>query len=180
MRPWRFVLLVEDDLDQVGTWEAEFREFNQDDKKPFKLELKTAANLTEARKILQKCYINAAIVDLRIPGGAEDTAGGDTGNTALREIIATISGPTAVFSGHIGDIDESITNSTPIRVFRKESEELSAVFGWLCEHAQLMTAVDATNLDIRREAAQVFFGMIWQRWNETKQLNLSAEHCGRW
>jgi hypothetical protein len=174
VRPWRSILVLEDDEDQLGTWKAEIQEFNEDDGRPFRIALRTASNLTEARTILQKCYLNAAIVDLRIPSGPDGPNTADSGNIAVKQIIETIAGPTAIFSGHPGEVAGFVAN-TPVRTFPKEAGQLKEIVDWLCQHAPLMTAVTDVSLDIRRETARVFEGMIWRRWDQTRDLQLSAE-----
>lgn len=174
MRPCRFVLLVEDDEDQIGTWQAEFTEFNDNEESPFKVHLRIARTLEEAQKILRGFYINAAVVDLRVPGSSGTAAAAEAGNKALQDIIESVSGPTAVFSGHAGDI-ASFVGNTPIQVFKKESEELTAVVRWFSSHASLMTAIDEATTDIKHEMAEIFTGSIWRRWEETKQENLQPD-----
>jgi hypothetical protein len=149
-------------------------EFNQDGEKPFQITLRVASNLSDAHTVLSSLYISAAIVDLRIPAGPDGGSGPESGNEAVKEIIETISGPTAIFSGHVGEAAEFVA-TTPIRIFRKEASELKRIIDWLCEHEQLMTAIDEVSMDMRRETARVFTGMIWRRWDKTKELKLTAE-----
>ncbi|MGO8916108.1 MAG: hypothetical protein ACLQJR_09395 [Stellaceae bacterium] len=172
--PRRFILLVEDNADQVGVWKAEFAEFNDDDTRPFKVVLLTAATVEEARNALEEYHIDAAIVDLRIPRAAGGDLTAQSGNEILRQISETIAGPIAVFSAHAGEIGDFVA-STPIKVFTKEAAQLRAIVDWFCEHDSLMTAVRATVTDVRRETARIFSGSIWKRWDQTKALGLTPD-----
>jgi hypothetical protein len=177
MRPVRFILLVEDDDDQIGSWQAEFKEFNKNETNPFVVELITARTYEEASVLLERCQLgaglDAGIVDLRIPTSKGGGQGAENGNQAVEDLLDAMPGPIAIFSAHPGEIDDRIKD-VPVKVFVKEEGQQQAIIAWICDHAPLMAAIRDTIADIRAEAAGVFASTIWPRWADTKKRKLDA------
>ena len=175
MRPLVYILLVEDDTDQIGSWQAEIREFNKDETRPFCLDLKVAETYEQAISAITASQLDAAIVDVRIPkGGVGSGQSADNGNKTVDDLLDAVSGRIAIFSAHPGEIDEAI-RTTPVKIFVKEAGQEKAILGWMCDHVALMTAIRQATGDIRREAARVFAGAIWPHWNRTRKRRLAPE-----
>ena len=164
----KFVLYVEDVdenvvslKDEIDTWNEEKNENGR------RFHLVTAASYDEALDCLRERRIDCALLDLRVPSKQDSRANAATGNRLATNVLQSCGMPMAILSGHIGDLDEGLSNSGLVEVFDKgEMNGFRDAVNWLESQWEMMHVLSLARERIELSTSEVFAKRIWPQWKE--------------
>lgn len=160
------ILIVEDDEQAIEGWQRDIREFNRLEKKPFKYQALYAKTMEEALRVLSRTRIDCAVVDLRLPRGANGQSDQAMGNEVLAQLLAEVGVPAVVYSGHPAEASEAVQQSN-IKVLQKQGNGGAEILESFADQAGLIEAMEQVRSRIAKETARLFNGSIWRRWEAT-------------
>ncbi|MBT9464271.1 hypothetical protein [Hydrogenophaga sp.] len=159
--PTLYILLVEDQQDNVDAWNDRANVHNADAAAHgFSIETVTAPSVAEAQRILQTQKPDAVVVDLRlkVEGQMEPN---DHGNALVRYALGAHPVAIAIYTGQR---QEAEVHGVPqVEVFDR-GDGLDPVFDWLSRQYSMLLQLKATREAVERETARIFFRSIWPRW----------------
>ncbi len=173
----KFVLYVEDVdenvvslKDEIDTWNEEKNEDGR------RFHLVTAASYDEALDRLRKRRIDCALLDLRVPSKHDSRADAATGNRLATDVLQSCGTPMAILSGHIGDLDEGLSNSGPVEVFDKgEMNGFRDAVNWLESQWDMMHVLSLVRERIELSTSEVFAKRIWPQWKKLLEVSGTDE-----
>jgi len=127
-----------------------------------------ACTLEEAVKSLDRTRVNCAVIDIRIPRGANDTNSlADThGNNVLEKLLIESGIPAVVYSAYSAEVSD-IVRSSNITIHSKTGGGAEKILRLLASQKPLMSAMESTRKKMAIESARIFNGSIWKRWQNT-------------
>lgn len=159
--PTLYILLVEDQQDNIDAWNDRASTHNADaEKHGFSVDTVTAPSVPQAQRILQTQKPDAVVVDLRLQVEGQMKPN-DNGNALVRYALGAHPVAIAVYTGQrqeaeVGDLPQ-------VEVFDR-GDGLDPVFAWLSRQYRMLLQLRATREAVERETAHVFFSSIWPRW----------------
>ncbi len=165
----RAILIAEDNVETLMSWDNDIREFNRDHGAATGIEFTAhvARTTSEALLILERVRINCAVVDLRLPVDEKQgrDADGATGNDILERLLLQTGVPAFVYSGHPGEASD-LVKASHIKILQKKGGGGMQVLRLLADQEGLMSAMAQMRANVEREAAALFNKAIWPRWQD--------------
>lgn len=160
------ILIVEDDEPTIESWERDIRDFNRREGAIVRFTASFARTRAQALHVLSRNRIDCAVIDLRLPEGADDNAAGQPlGNDVLQRVLEEVGIPAFVYSGYEGEVSEAVQRSQ-IRIVTKQGGAAEQILKDFASQSDLMHAMGMVRQEIARETARLFNQSIWQRWQE--------------
>lgn len=172
-RPYRTVLVVEDDADQLGSWRREQAEYNADSSRPFRVRLLFAETEDAAYGLLETQRVDGAVIDLRIPerDGSEPTA--EAGRRVFHRCFKWAAMPLVLLSAHPEERGDEV-EASPVVTLDKDGGAQAAALQSLENQEPLMAALRTAREEIRQRTAAIFYGHIWKRWQDANHAQPEA------
>lgn len=142
--------------DVVNDWNAE----NPD--RPFDLTVCDRAD--EARAHLASNAFDCALLDLKLPGGADGGATVDNGSQLALDTLETVSIPIAILSGNPEDRAAALHDEQLVRAFKKSGDIGRDIIEWLGAQWPMMKSLRTARETIQKTGVAVFRSRIWPRW----------------
>lgn len=163
-----YVLLVEDEKQNVEQWRDAEESFNTDaEAHGFAIVSENVASVAEAKAIFAHRKFDAVVVDLRLKPQEGSAGPNDDGNTLIRHLIDTVAVGIVVYTGQAAEFDAPACPQ--VKVLGKEGG-LEPVFDWLKAEFELFKGLASARETIERETARVFFSAVWPRWKTWTQM----------
>lgn len=160
------ILIVEDDQSTIDGWERDIRDFNRRTTRQFTFAPHFAKSKVEALQMLSNQRFDCAVVDLRLPDGAQEQGSGEPlGNAVVHEVLRDLGIPTNVYSAHEGEATDEIKASN-IPITRKEGGATKKILDEFEKQAGLMDAMSRMRIQVAQETSRLFNRSIWPRWQE--------------
>jgi len=159
--PMLYILLVEDQQDNIEAWNDRANVHNADAAAHgFSVETVTAPSVAEAQRILQTQKPDAVVVDLRLQVATGQMEPNDHGNALVRYALGAHPVAIAIYTGQRQEAEAGVPQ---VEVFDR-GDGLDPVFAWLSRQYVMLLQLRATREAVERETARVFFRSIWPRW----------------
>jgi CheY-like chemotaxis protein len=124
-----------------------------------------AVTVEEAKVVLEEQRIDAAIFDLRLPGGTGARVSPTKGNELAHLSLARVGIPIGIVSGFPGDLDADLKELDMLQSFDKgDTDVYEKVVAWLDSQWLMMTVLRSTREQIERSGADIFTKRLWPRW----------------
>lgn len=160
------VLIVEDDKDQIQTWDMQIARFNATRENA--IFVRYAETLQEARDLVFHQKFDAAIVDIRLrrEGGPKDAT--HDGNEVRKMLLENELTVVAHITGEPQASDMSADDSGLVKVFTKggdgEDSVHSQILMWLESMKEMIEILRESKALIKKRMAFLFRSSIWPRW----------------
>ena len=159
--PTLYILLVEDQQDNIESWNDRANAHNADaENLGFSVETVTAPSVAAAQRILQTQKPDAVVVDLRLQVAEGQMQPNDNGNALVKYALGAHPVAIAIYTGQRQEADGDVPQ---VEVFDR-GDGLDPVFAWLSKQHVMLLQLRATREAVERETARVFFRSIWPRW----------------
>ncbi len=170
------ILVVEDDDEQINTWERQIERFEAITR--FDCSVDFAGSKEEAEKLIKTRKYDASIIDIRLKNndGAKDAT--CDGNQVRDVILSTEIMLIAHITGEPNQVDElDAPYKDLVRVFVKgghEGEDIplhEVILNWIKERTNIIYTMNHVKEKINKEMAGLFYSSIWQRWDSWSVAN---------
>ncbi|QIA20851.1 hypothetical protein [Mesorhizobium sp. AA22] len=160
------LLFVEDDKAQRSLFNDAVKEWNEAHP-DVSFELAVATTYEDGLAQLDRLRLDAALLDLRLPGGDGKLPGG-----TLADLCVVQYGiPAAIISGHPGDFDQKAQGHEMLAVFNKgDGDAYQRAIEWFAKLARMIEVLGGTRKSIQAQGAAVFYGRVWPRWKSYESL----------
>ena len=160
------LLFIEDDPAQQTLLRDAVSDWHEKD--PYtSFELEIVDDHATALEQLERIRFDAALIDLRLPGGDARLSGNDLADVCIRQYGI----PAAIISGHPADFDRKIEGHEMFAVFDKgDADPYSGAVAWVAGLSQMIQVLEGTKKKIREQGATVFLRRVWPRWAKYMSL----------
>lgn len=169
--PTLYILLVEDQQDNIESWNDRATTHNADaENHGFSVETVTAPSVAAAQRVLQTQKPDAVVVDLRLQVAEGQMQPNDHGNALVKYALGAHPVAIAIYTGQRQEAD---TDVPQVEVFDR-GDGLDPVFNWLSKQHVMLLQLRATREAVERETARIFFRSIWPRWKNWAKVGGAA------
>jgi len=172
-----YILFVEDDPKIIDLMEMAVESWNAahfDQDRHFVLEHCDTAD--KAKAALERTRYNAALFDLRLPGGTKGRATEPLGNELALQTLKQLGIPVAIMSGNPGDLDARLRQFATVKLFFKgERDAYSAAIEWFAGWWDMMAVVAGSQQRIQASSAEIFVKRLWPQWKEFASIQLGGD-----
>ncbi len=156
------LLIVEDVPRIVSSWEEKIAFYAVEDKPVYALNATFVTNLQDAQKAIENTTFDAAVIDIRLDEGGDQTF---HGNTVLAELASKSLTVCAVYTGEPGTEVVEEHQRDFVKVFQKGEGEIEHILEWLDSKADMISAIQTMQGSFKKSMAKAFTHSIWPRWS---------------
>tara|TARA_Y100000588_G_scaffold394051_1_gene512531 strand:- start:1856 stop:2941 length:1086 start_codon:yes stop_codon:yes gene_type:complete len=156
------LLIVEDVPRIVSSWEEKIAFYAVEDTPVYTLTPTFVTTLQEAQKAIEYTTFDAAVVDIRLDEGGDQTF---HGNDVLAELASKSLTVCAVYTGEPGTEVVDDHQRDFVRVFQKGEGEIERILEWLDSKADMISAIQTMQDSFNKSMAKAFTRSIWPRWS---------------
>lgn len=157
------LLIVEDEQKIINSWLEKIEFYNIEDSKVYVIEPTFISTLEKAKEILENTTFNAAVIDIRLDENGVQTA---HGNNVIEELSKSTLTVCAVYTGEPGTEVLEDHQKDFVEVFQKgDGDGIEKIFTWLDAKVEMISAIQAMQVDFKLSMAKAFTNSIWPRWS---------------
>ncbi|NNU11917.1 hypothetical protein HL669_09780 [Vibrio parahaemolyticus] len=156
------LLIVEDVPRIVSSWEEKIAFYAVEDTPVYTLTPTFVTTLQDAQKAIEYTTFDAAVVDIRLDEGGDQTF---HGNDVLAELASKSLTVCAVYTGEPGTEVVDDHQKDFVRVFQKGEGEIERILEWLDSKADMISAIQTMQDSFNKSMAKAFTRSIWPRWS---------------
>ncbi|MEH6734786.1 MAG: hypothetical protein V7690_09090 [Shewanella sp.] len=156
------LLIVEDASKILSSWKERIEFYAVEGSPVYILNPTFVTNLKDAQKAIENTTFDAAVVDIRLDEGGDQTF---HGNNILADLASKSLTVCAVYTGEPGTEMIEDHQKDFVRVFQKGEGEIEHILAWLDSKAGMISAFQTMQDSFKKSMAKAFTRSIWPRWS---------------
>ncbi|MGL5781280.1 MAG: hypothetical protein ACRCXW_01820 [Plesiomonas shigelloides] len=156
------LLIVEDAQKIILSWEEKMAFYAVEGTPVYTLNPTFVTNFQDAKKVIANTNFDAAVVDIRLDEGGDQTF---HGNNILADLASKSLTVCAVYTGEPGTEVIEDHQKDFVKVFQKGEGEIERILEWLDSKADMISAIQTMQDSFKKSMAKAFTHSIWPRWS---------------